>query len=241
MKMRKRMLVSLLAGVLTLGSAVSVWAAGSRTSDVTVAGDGKFTVSSKIEETADYTTLKAEAPEVVALIDTVNAGTKDMKTFAEDLKGLLETTTDEAAKASLEKVVATLEGKDFVTGFFDLSAASDAEKNENGKYEVTLSLPALTDNTTDVEILHYSVARKLWETVEPTEVDKKAKTITAEFEDFSPVAIVAKEGSFAADVTEQSKGTSPKTEGVSVWMMWTAAAVLLVTGATVVYKKRNCR
>lgn len=242
MKMRKRMLVSVMAAVLTLGSALSVWAEGSRTSDVTVVGEdaGKYIITSDIEKTEAYKQLEEEAPEVVNVIDEVNKGTTDMKGFAESLKEMADTLTDEA-KESLEKVIDTLDGKDFVTGFFDLIPEGNVEKNENGNYQVTMSVPALTDKTTEVEILHYSVERKLWENIKPLNVDKKAKTVTAEFKDLSPVAIIAKEGTFAADLADQSQGTSPKTEGVSVWMMWAAAAVILSAGAAAAYRQRTCR
>ena len=129
-----------------------------------------------------------------------------------------------------------------MTGFFDLVPEGDVEKNENGKYEVTLSVPALTENTTDVAVLHYSTARKIWEVIEPKNVDKENKTVTAEFEDFSPVAVIAKEGTFDTLTSGGAQGTSPKTEGVSDWMLWAGAAVLLLmTGSGLLLKRKDCR
>ena len=72
------------------------------------------------------------------MIDEVNAGTKTMKAFAEELTAMADETTDETSKAALEEVVKAVESRDFVTGFFDLVPEGDVEKNENGKYEVTL-------------------------------------------------------------------------------------------------------
>lgn len=240
MKMKKRILVAAMTMVLTLSSAVGVMAAGSRSKDVVLSGDSaeKYEVSQNIQETEAYKTLKAEEPETAALIDEVNAGTKSMTSFTETLSALAEEMTDETAKAALEEVVKALESKDFVTGFIDLIAKEGAEKNAEGKYEITLSVPGMTEKTTDVEVLHYSTVRKVWEVIQPSNVDKEKKTITAEFEDLSPVAVIAKEGTFSSD----AQGTSPKTEGVSTWMMWAAAAVVLLgAGTVVVTRKRNCR
>lgn len=243
MKMRKRVLAAVMTVILTLGSAVGVMAEGSRSKDVTLSGDdsGKYVLSQKIEETEAYKTLKAEEPETVKLIDEVNAGTMTMEDFAEELKKLAEGITDENVKAALEEVVKLLDGKDFVTGFFDLIPKGNVEKNENGKYEVTLSVPALTDKTTEVAVLHYSTVRKVWEVIEPIKIDKGNKTIIAEFEDLSPVAVIAKEGTFDSTVGSV-QGTSPKTEGVSDWRMWAGAAVLfLMAGSVLLLRRKDCR
>lgn len=40
-------------------------------------------------------------------------------------------------------------------------------------------------------MLHYSMERTVWEIIDPTEVDEEAKTLTAEFEDLSPIAIIS--------------------------------------------------
>ena len=244
MKMKKRILAAAMAAVLTVGSAAGVMADGSRSKNVTLSGEdsGKYVLTQTIEETEAYKTLKAEEPETAAVIDEVNAGTKTMETFAEELTALAEETTDETAKAALEEVVKAVENRDFVTGFFDLHPEGDVEKNENGKYEVTLSVPALTENTTDVAVLHYSTARKIWEVIEPKKVDKENKTVTAEFEDLSPVAVIAKEGTFDALTSGGAQGTSPKTEGVSEWMLWAGAAVLfLMTGSVLLLRRKDCR
>lgn len=244
MKMKKRILAAAMATVLIVGSAVGVMAEGSRSKNVTLSGEdsGKYVLTQAIEATEAYKTLKTEEPETAVLIDEVNAGTKTMKAFAEELTAMADETTDETSKAALEEVVKAVESRDFVTGFFDLVPEGDVEKNENGKYEVTLSVPALTENTTDVAVLHYSTARKIWEVIEPKNVDKENKTVTAEFEDFSPVAVIAKEGTFDTLTSGEAQGTSPKTEGVSNWMLWAGAAVLfLITGSVLLLKRKDCR
>lgn len=190
MKLRKCLMVCALAAVMTVGSVSVASAAGSRTMDVTVQAEG-ISVAVKIEESEAYKQLKESAPEVVTILDKVNDGTMEMKDVTAELTKMAEGLTDETAKAALEEVITKLENKDFVTGFVDLTADATAEKNENGKYEVTIDVPSMTDEATGYDVLHYSVERSVWELIEPSETDAEAKTITAEFEDLSPVAVVA--------------------------------------------------
>lgn len=190
MKLRKCLMVCALAAVMTVGSVSVASAAGSRTMNVTVQAEG-ISVAAKIEESEAYKQLKESAPEVVSILDKVNDGTMEMKDVTAELTKMAEALTDETAKAALEEVITKLENKDFVTGFVDLTADATAEKNENGKYEVTIDVPSMTDEATGYDVLHYSVERSVWELIEPSETDAEAKTITAEFEDLSPVAVVA--------------------------------------------------
>lgn len=190
MKLRKCLMVCALAAVMTVGSASVASAAGSRTMNVTVQAEG-ISVAAKIEESEAYKQLKESAPEVVSILDKVNDGTMEMKDVTAELTKMAEGLTDETVKAALEEVITKLENKDFVTGFVDLTADATAEKNENGKYEVTIDVPSMTDEATGYDVLHYSVERSVWELIEPSETDAEAKTITAEFEDLSPVAVVA--------------------------------------------------
>lgn len=190
MKLRKCLMVCALAAVMTAGSVSVASAAGSRTMDVTVQAEG-ISVAAKIEESEAYKQLKESAPEVVSILDQVNDGTMEMKDVTAELTKMAEGLTDETAKAALEEVITKLENKDFVTGFVDLTADATAEKNENGKYEVTIDVPSMTDEATGYAVLHYSIERSVWELIEPSETDAEAKTITAEFEDLSPVAVVA--------------------------------------------------
>ena len=130
-----------------------------------------------------------------------------------------------------------LTGKEMVTSFFDLKPEDGTVKNEAGKYVVTLSVPSLTKAMTDVQILHYSTVRNLFELITPTNVDYDNKTITAEFEDLSPVAVIAKvDASKAADSTV---GTSPKTGVPSTWMVFFGAAVVLAGVSAVAYRKER--
>lgn len=190
MKLRKCLMVCALAAVMTVGSVSAVSAAGSRTNNVTVTTEG-VSVADKIEESAVYQELLESAPEVVSIIDKVNTEKAEMKDIITELKTVAEGLTDETAKAALEEVVAKLETKDFVTGFVDIEIDDTVEENENGKYEITIDVPSMTDETEGLAVLHYSMERTVWEIIDPTEVDEEAKTLTAEFEDFSPIAIIS--------------------------------------------------
>lgn len=246
MKMLKRVLAGVMTAALVLTSAVGVFAAGSRTKNVTVVGDDAayYKVDQAIQSTDAYKALKTSAPEITDIIDEVNSGRKDMDGFAEWLADYLKGLTDDKAKESAQKVLDSIKGMEFATDIFDLIPVGDVKKNANGNYEVTLNVPSLTKRSTDVKALHYSDKRHLWEVIDPKNVDLDKKTVTVEFEDLSPVAIIAKQGTVETTVNgSQTQGTSPKTEGVSsVWMMWIGAAfVLAATGSAVVYRKKNCQ
>ena len=151
----------------------------------------RYTAESKIEETDSYKAIQESAPAVAEMILQVNEGTMEMDAFVEELNKMTEEAGDETVKAALEEAAKALEGKTFVTAFVDITAGEDAEKNEDGKYEITLNVPSLTSQTTNVMVLHYSTERGVWEVIEPADVDVDAKTVTAEFEDLSPVAVIA--------------------------------------------------
>ena len=158
---------------------------------------------------------------MVDAILAVNAGTK----------------TIESIKELAPELAAQLEGKSALGKFVELSALDAAEKSADGKYVVTLSVPALSDAVSDVKILHYSTERSVWEIIIPTKIDTENKQITAEFEDLSPVAVIANVDSTKA--AEVSNGTSPKT-GVGSYSAWFFAAAVALGGAAVVcFRKKK--
>lgn len=184
----------ILAGILTaamLMSPVTAWAGPSITDKVVVVEDsvGKYIVTDKIEESEVFKTIETEDKEMTDLVKEVNEGKKDMKAFTEKLTAQLETITDEKAKESVEKVLKEVEEKklEFLTGFMSLEKETEAEveKNENGKYDVTIHVPILVEDLKDVVILYYNKDLKCWEIIEPTEVDFEKQTIKFEVEDGS--------------------------------------------------------
>ena len=190
----------ILAGILTaamLMSPATAWAGPSITDKVVVVEDsvGKYIVTDKVEESEVFKAIETEDKEMTDLVKEVNEGKKDIKAFTEKLTAQLDTITDEKAKEAVEKVIKAVEEKklEFLTGFMSLEKETEAEveKNENGKYDVTVHVPILVKDLKDVVILYYNKELKCWELIEPTEVDFEKQTIKFEVEDFSLISVLA--------------------------------------------------
>ena len=166
----------------------------------------------------------AKADQTTAdLIKDINAGTK---------------TLEDLAKAE-SSIASEIEGKSLVTAFMDLRKIGDVSKTADGKYQVTLSVPALTKGMTDVKVLHFSTERKVWEVITPSNVDLDNKEITFELQDLSPIAIIAKVD--ASQAVTNTTGTSPKTgvDSTNTVPFAGAAVVLLGAAAVVAFRKKN--
>lgn len=219
--MKKRILGTLLAAALVVTQAVSVFAAGSKTTQATPAGEsvGKYEMIEGTEE--NFKEVAEKAPEVAEKIMAINEGTATLESIAEQLKE-------------------ELTGKVLVTKFFDVKPIDGGVKAEDGKYIVTFYVPNLTEALQDVKVLHYSTERAVWEVINPENVDYAKKEITAKFEDLSPVAIIGKNTGAGSSTTDSSASTSPKTGVGSDWGIYVGASVLLL-GAAVVVLGRNRR
>ena len=196
MRKTKKILAGILTAAMLMGPATA-WAGPSITDKVVVVEDsvGKYIVTDKVEESEVFKTIETEDKEMTDLVKEVNEGKKDIKAFTEKLTAQLETITDEKAKESVEKVLKEVEEKklEFLTGFMSLEKETEAEveKNENGKYDVTIHVPILVEDLKDVVILYYNKELKCWEIIEPTEVDFEKQTIKFEVEDFSLISVLA--------------------------------------------------
>lgn len=217
--MKKRLFGTFLAAALILTQAVTAFAAGSRTADVALTGDSAsyYEVTEASEEVFSQNGVSDAA--VLTKIMAVNAGTETLQSVTDLAPELEETLSD----------------KEMITPFFDLIPINDGVQTDDGKYLVTLSVPTLTEGMSDVLLLHYSTVRSVWEIVEPTNVDYASQTITAEFEDLSPVAVIANTDNAAA--ADTATGTSPQTGMSSSWMVWLGAAVVLAAAGAVTYRK----
>ena len=215
--MRKKLFGTILAAALIVTQAVSVFAAGSKTGEMAIAGDsiGWYELREATEE--NLPDLAASDPEVMEKINAVNSG-------AETLQSIADLAPDLAGQ---------LEGKVLLTRFYNLIPINGGVPTEDGEYLVHLSVPALSGNVSEVGLIHYSTSRNVWEIVEPENVDYTNKEVTVIFEDLSPVAVIGKV-SGGADV---SVGTSPKTGMASVWVAWLGAAAVLGVTGTVIYRK----
>ena len=197
MKIAKKFMTLALAAVLGVGCAtVGVSAAGSRTSAITVSAEQSaiYEVVQKIEETEGFADLQAELPAVADAFKQVNEGKMEVAAFVDVLKTLSEETTDEEVKAAIDELVQKLDGKEFVTGFdeFKVLDADKAEKNADGKYDVDLSVPSMTDNGDGYQVVVYSKEdAKKWDIVDPTSVDKENKTMEVALDDGALFSVVA--------------------------------------------------
>lgn len=197
MKMAKKFMALALAVVLSVGCAFCVSADGSRTKKITVSQEQSkiYEVLQKIEETDGFKELKEEYPEIAEVLQKVGEGKMDMKGFIDFLKTLATEEKDETRKAKLEDVIEKLEKKEFVTGFvqfkvLDFDKAVKSAEDED-KYEVDLSVPSITDEMENIQLLCYNKEKNEWSIAEPISVDKKNKTIKVALEDLCYFAIIA--------------------------------------------------
>lgn len=217
--MKKRLFGTLLAAALVVTQVVSVFAAGSKTTQATPSGEsvGKYEITEGTAE--NFSEVKEQA--VLDKILAVNNGTATLESIAEQAEAIKDELT----------------GKVLVTKFFDLVPINGGVKTEDGKYKVTFTVPNLTEALQDVKVLHYSTQRAVWEVITPDNVNYSTKEITAQFEDLSPVGVIGK-NTGAGTSTDSTTGTSPKTGVASDWILYAGASVVLL-GAAVVVLGRN--
>ena len=235
--MRKRILRTILAAALVVTSAVSVFAAGSRTTQVTLVGESAASYQVSEGTAENFATAQEAAPKVVEKILQVNEGTLTLPTLVQQLKEIVANTTEGQTELNMteeevDALAQEVEGKSMVTQFFDLIPINGGVQTEDGKYIATISVPSLTEAMTNVKILHFSTERLVWEIIEPTDVNYTNKQITAEFQDLSPVAVIADiDESKAAGTDTTGTGVAPKTGVDSTWGVYAAGAVVLLGAA----------
>lgn len=205
MKIAKKFMALALAAVLSVGCAFGVSADGSRTKDVTVTKTNElseiYEIVQKIEDTEGFKELKETVPAVADAFKKVSEGKMDLKGFTDVLKTLAEEATDETVKAAIEEVIEKLDGKDFVTGFvqFRVKDLERAEKNADGKYEVEISVPSITDEMENIQLLCYNKETEEWTVIDPINIDKENKTIKVALNDLCYFAIISDAKTDAAE------------------------------------------
>ena len=181
MKIAKKFMALALAAVLSVGCAFCVSADGSRTKDVTVSQEQSqiYEIIQKIEDTEGVKDLQQKYPTIAEAFQKVGEGKMDMPEFIDVLKALA---TDEKD-----------DGKDFVTGFtqFKVLDATRAEKNADGKYEVEISIPSITDDMENIQLLCYNAEKNEWSVVDPISVDKENKTLKVALDDLCYFSVIA--------------------------------------------------
>ncbi len=131
--------------------------------------------------------------------------------------------------ASLIKGV-DLSGYSLLTEFQDLSVYVNGELKQKVKnVTVTWEVPNLVKTLKSVKVLHYSTVRNTWEILTPKSVDFDNKTITQEFKDLSPVAVIYQAGDANANKTG-TKANSTKTGDSTNVMPFVALGVVALAG-----------
>ena len=98
-----------------------------------------------------------------------------------DVDGESEVNQTAEQTAALQTALA---GKTALTGVIDAYPINGGTSDANGNHRLTFNLPNLTRAVRNVQILHYSLERNLWELI-PTEINYDAKTVTGTFQDLS--------------------------------------------------------
>lgn len=219
----KKKLISLAMLVTVFAMQVVGVSAASKTATMAVTGSSKGHYEVDAMDQEELAEVAKADKATAELIKDINAGTK---------------TLEDLAKAE-SSIASELEGKSLVTAFMDLRKIGDVSKTADGKYQVTLSVPALTKGMTDVKVLHFSTARNVWEVITPSNVDLNNKELTFEVQDLSPIAIIAKVN--ASQAVTNTAGTSPKTgvDSTNTVPFAGAAVVLLGAAAVVAFRKKN--
>ena len=187
MKIAKKFMALALAAVLSVGCAFCVSADGSRTKDVTVSQEQSqiYEIIQKIEDTEGVKDLQQKYPTIAEAFQKVGEGKMDMPEFIDVLKALATDEKDETLKAKLEEVIEKLDGKDSVLD------ATRAEKNADGKYEVEISIPSITDDMENIQLLCYNAEKNEWSVVDPISVDKENKTLKVALDDLCYFSVIA--------------------------------------------------
>ena len=209
--------------VTTAFAAPSVNVNGSAVGDVLVNGEK---VDAEVSFTKDFTNVESSVKEV---INKINEG-QNLDEILADVK--VEGTEN------LDLIEYSL-----LTTLQDLVAV-DANGNKLKNVTITWEVPNLVEGLGSVKVLHYSTERKVWEVIDPSNVDFANKTITATFQDLSPVGViykaeVATSGNGITNGTTNSQEELPETGSVVSSTHVALAALVLVAAGSALYLGRR--
>lgn len=107
--------------------------------------------------------------------------------------------------------------------------ACDSQGKSLKNVTVTWEVTNLVDNLGDIYVLHYSTVRNVWEIITPTNIDFDKKTITAEFEDLSPVTVIYKyNNSITTAVEVNNEAATSKFDYKTLGYIGAAVALLVI-------------
>ncbi|MGG7214911.1 hypothetical protein ACQPUY_15080 [Clostridium nigeriense] len=107
--------------------------------------------------------------------------------------------------------------------------AYDSQGKSLTNVTVTWEVTNLIEDLGDIYVLHYSTVRNVWEIITPTNVDFDKKTITAEFEDLSPVAVIYKyNNSITTGGDVNNEATTNKFDYKTLGYIGTAVVLLVI-------------
>ena len=220
--MKQKILAAILISAFAMSSVLGVMAANSSqgTPSVSENNKGYYIIRTGAEQFVDDNGTVDTSDDVVLEnkdeILAYNAGTKTLKSLL----------------TGYEDVYKEVEKKTALTPVFDLHDVNNGQM-VGGKHVVTINVPSMTANCSDVKVLHYSMQDDKWEILTESTADTAKKTVTIVSDDLSPIAI------FATVNSGSGTGTSPSTgvESSYTWMI--AAAVILVATGVVVIRKRR--
>lgn len=202
MRLMSKLFAGALAMSFVMASAVTVFASPSVMAVPDADAGAQYEISNitkyDYEDSTDYNRFASTG------MQYINEGQDKSPS---EFIAIIEKDTNEKTKKSVETVKEAVTGSKFLTNFFDVHVedyyyASTEYLNEHkdeipvkrsadGKFVVTLRVPALTEKNKNPFVLHFSKDRQEWENLYPTAIDYTNKTLTIEFKDFSPAAILA--------------------------------------------------
>ena len=182
-----------LAAVAPINTSDLAAVAPSKTSEITVDSEHSsiYEVVKEFEKTQDFADLQAKYKDLADAFKKINDGTMKMEDFIKVLKSL---SVDEADKADLEDTIAKLEGKMIVTFVYEFNVLKpeEAKPNDDGRYEVKLNVPSLTDTMEGIQLWVYSKdGTKKFVVIDPVNIDKEGKTLTVTLNDGDFFMVIA--------------------------------------------------
>ena len=134
---------------------------------------GRYAVSEVSEENMEQLTQKdAQAANAINKINNGEASVGVIADYQTELK-------------------AQLKGARMLTPLINIVPLDGGLKLDNGNYLLHLSFPGLTSMISDLRVLYYNAAQKIWEIITPSDIDWDNKVVTMEVKDMSDLSFMS--------------------------------------------------